>query len=419
MVVSLIGTPEVRSRGPESWLVRSVVSSIVAAALMPIAQAQEADPAAAEEVSEVTITGSRIVRRDFASDSPLATVSEEALQNTSEIGVEQSLNRMPQFVPGQNQFSDAISITVTPRNTPGIATANLRGLGANRTLVLLDGRRTQPANASMVVDLNTIPTAAIESIEVITGGAGSTYGADAVAGVVNFKLKRNYQGITLEAQTGQTEAGDGNQRSATALIGANFGEDRGNAMIGMSFSKRDAIIREDRDFFSALLNEPLSTATQFPNFSGFVANAPGNITNSPAGGSPSQAAVNSVFGGKGFVAGDVANTNSFWFNKAATTDQATLFVTPQARISGTLSPGYLGATFPDDPRAKYVVSNANTGAQTLTTNNIGAYLQVPLTRYSLFTNLHYDVADRVTAYMQASFDENKTRTLTRRLRASR
>ncbi len=83
--------------------------------------------------------------------------------------------------------------------------------------MLLDGRRTQPANASMVVDLNTIPSAAIDNVEVITGGAGSTYGADAVSGVVNFKLKRNFQGVTVDAQTGMTERGDGEQTSISAL----------------------------------------------------------------------------------------------------------------------------------------------------------------------------------------------------------
>ncbi len=173
------------------------------------------------------------MRRDYQSDSPIVTLSSDALSNTSEVGVEQSLNKMPQFVPGQNQFSDAGSITVTPRTSPGIATANLRGLGANRTLVLLDGRRTQPANASMVIDLNTIPSAAIDNVEIITGGAGSTYGADAVSGVVNFKLKRNFQGINTDVQFGMTERGDGEQTAVSALLGSNFADGKGNAMVGL------------------------------------------------------------------------------------------------------------------------------------------------------------------------------------------
>ncbi|MET0290797.1 MAG: TonB-dependent receptor [Steroidobacteraceae bacterium] len=363
---------------------------------------------AGDEVGEVIVTGSRISRRDNTADSPIVTLSSDALTNTSEVGVENALNKMPQFVPGQNQFSDAAAITVTPRTSPGIATANLRGLGANRTLVLLDGRRTQPANASMVVDLNTIPSAAIENVEVITGGAGSTYGADAVAGVVNFKLKRNYQGLTVDTQFGQTAEGDGGQRTITALLGSNFAEGTGNAMIGLTFAKRDAIARFDRDFFAATLTDPYAAASTFLNFPGWVAGAPGNIFNSPAGGAPTQAAVNSVFGAKGYGAGDVA-PGSFYFNQAPTVAQSTVFALPQGRVSGRLSPGYQGGTFPN---AKYVITNFNTGSRTLTTNNTGGYLQVPLERYSLFANSHFELNPHAEVYMQASFDENETETAT-------
>jgi len=383
------------------------VAAAVAAVLSTVQPAFAQDAAATDALTEVVVTGSRIVRRDYNSDSPVVTVSSDALTNTSEVGVEQSLNKMPQFVPGQNQYSDAGAATVTPRSSPGIATANLRGLGSNRTLVLLDGRRTQPANASMVVDLNTIPSAAIDNIEIITGGAGSTYGADAVSGVVNFKLKRNFQGMTTDAQFGQTERGDGEQSAVSALLGSNFAEGKGNAMIGLTYTRREEVIREDVPFFAQALSDPYLAAQQFLNFPGYVANAPGNITGSTAGGAPTQAAMDGVFGAKGYAAGDVLNTTAVYFNTAATTAGATIFALPQGRVDGKLSPGYLGGLYPG---AKYVVSNALTGAQTLTTNNTGGTLQVPLTRYSLFTNARYDITDNVETYVQASFDENKTST---------
>ncbi len=395
-----------RRLGVPSCSIAAAVAAILAGAHMQPALAQEA-AAADEGLTEVVVTGSRIVRRDYNSDSPIVTLSSDALSNTSEIGVEQSLNKMPQFVPGQNQFSDAGSITVTPRQSPGIATANLRGLGANRTLVLLDGRRTQPANASMVVDLNTIPSAAIDNIEIITGGAGSTYGADAVAGVVNFKLKRNFQGVTTDVQFGTTERGDGEQTSVSALLGSNFADGRGNAMIGLTYARREDVIREDVPFFERALSDPNLAAAQFLNFPGFVRGIPGNITGSPAGGGPSQAAMNAVFGAKGYAPGDVSANSAIYFNQAATTDAATVFALGQGLVSGQLSPGYLGGLYPD---AKYVVSNFNTGARTLTTNNTGGTLQVPLTRYSLFTNAHYSFNDNAEAYVQASFQENKTAT---------
>jgi outer membrane receptor protein involved in Fe transport len=394
----------VRIRVP-SYSIAAAVAAVLASVPAQRVFAQEAS--ADEGVSEVVITGSRIVRRDYNSDSPVVTLPSDALTNTSEVGVEQSLNKMPQFVPGQNQFSDAGSITVTPRTSPGIATANLRGLGANRTLVLLDGRRTQPANASMVVDLNTIPSAAIDNVEIITGGAGSTYGADAVSGVVNFKLKRNFEGVTTDAQFGMSERGDGEQTSVSALMGSNFADGKGNAMVGISYSRREEVIREDVDFFEQALSDPYLAAAQFLNFPGFVAGIPGNITGSTAGGAPSQAAVNAVFGAKGYAAGDVVNTSAIYFNQASTTDGATVFALGQGRVSGQLSPGYLGGLAPD---AKYVVSNFNTGAKTLTTNSTGGTLQVPLTRYSLFTNARYTFNDNVEAYVQARFDENKTTT---------
>lgn len=391
--------------GPVGSVAAAVAVALAAVAQPARAQDVPAEPAA--ELAEVVVTGSRIVRRDFNSDSPIVTLDVDALQSTSEVGVEQTLNRLPQFVPGQNQFSDAGSITVTPRASPGIATANLRGLGSNRTLVLLDGRRTQPANAAMIVDLNTIPSAAIETVEVITGGAGSTYGADAVAGVVNFRLKRNFRGASLDAQTGSTERGDGEQTSISALLGADFADGRGNAMVGLSYARRDEIIREDVPFFEQALSDPYLAAAQFLNFPGFVGGIPGNITGSPAGGAPSQGAVNTWLASMGLPANDILNTSAIYFNRAATTDAATLFALTQGRVSGTLSPGYQGGLLPD---AKYVISNANTGARTLTTNNTGGTLQVPLTRYSLFTNMHLDLGENVEAYIQARFDENEVST---------
>jgi len=392
--------------GVPSFSVAAAVAAILSGVHMQPAFAQEA-AAEGEGLTEVVVTGSRIVRRDYQSDSPIVTLSSDALSNTSEVGVEQSLNKMPQFVPGQNQFSDAGSITVTPRTSPGIATANLRGLGANRTLVLLDGRRTQPANASMVIDLNTIPSAAIDNVEIITGGAGSTYGADAVSGVVNFKLKRNFQGINTDVQFGMTERGDGEQTQVSALLGSNFADGKGNAMVGLGYTRREEVIREDVPFFEQALSDPYLAAAQFLNFPGFVGGPPGNITNSPAGGSPRQDAMDALFMSKGYLAGDVANNAAIYFNRAATTDAATVFAVGQGRISGRLSPGYLGGLYPD---AKYVVSNANTGARTLTTNNTGGTLQVPLTRYSLFTNAHYEMNENAEAYVQASLQENKTAT---------
>ena len=157
----------------------SAISGVLASYSLPTF-AQE------EQLEEITVTGSRIVRRDLSAPSPIVTVGAEAFQKSSTGSIESVMNQMPQFVAAGTQFSSSIQNSAT--STPGAATLNLRGLGTNRNLILIDGRRAQPSNAALVVDINTIPAAAIANVEVITGGASSVYGPDAMAGVVNFVL---------------------------------------------------------------------------------------------------------------------------------------------------------------------------------------------------------------------------------------
>ncbi len=189
-----------------------------------------------EALAEVTVTGSRIVRRDETAPSPIVTVGAELFEQSSSSAVETALNQLPQFVPSQTMFS-AADVQPSAFNNPGIVTLNLRGLGANRNLVLVDGRRPQPANALLVVDINSIPSAAIESVEIISGGASAVYGADAMGGVTNFKMKRNFEGLSLNVQHSLTEEGGGEETSVSALIGGNFGEGRGNAMLGITYNR--------------------------------------------------------------------------------------------------------------------------------------------------------------------------------------
>src|SRR4029453_1269970 len=126
---------------------------------------------------------SRIVRKDFEATSPIVTVGSEIFEQSSTTALEANLNKLPQFVPAvSQQVTQDVQNTAT--NTVGASTVSLRGLGPNRNLVLLDGRRAMPVNAQMVVDINSIPSAAVERVEITTGGASSVYGADAVAGVV-------------------------------------------------------------------------------------------------------------------------------------------------------------------------------------------------------------------------------------------
>ena len=133
----------------------------------------------------------------------------------------------------------------------------------------MDGRRAQPANASLVIDLNTIPDAAIERVETITGGASAVYGADALAGVVNFVLKKNFEGVDMDFQTSATQQGDGQESKFSALLGLNGEKGNSNVMFGVEWYQRDAVFQKDRDFFVNGWNDPKNITGGFLYASGY------------------------------------------------------------------------------------------------------------------------------------------------------
>src|SRR5690349_10018387 len=211
-----------------------------------------ATPAFAQDAPEgedsdapIVVTGSRIQRQDFNATTPTVTVNEALLQQSSTAALESSLNKLPQFVPAQTPTAGG-DIQPTATNTPGAATISLRGIGANRNLVLIDGRRSTPPNASGVVDISTIPAAAIERVEIISGGASATYGADAVAGVTNFILKKNFQGLELDGRVGISQEGDGLEYQFSGIMGTDFPDGRGNISLALSMNTREASYQRDR-----------------------------------------------------------------------------------------------------------------------------------------------------------------------------
>ena len=198
---------------------------------------------AAQDVplEEIVVTGSRIARPDFESASPIVSVAPEAFARTGATNVDAVLNRLPQFVP------DITNSSNNPSNG-GQGNLQLRGLGATRTLVLLNGRRLVPANGNGVVDVNVIPPSLIESVEVITGGASAVYGSDAIAGVVNFKLKQEFSGLQFDGSGGVTDQGDGNEYSAGLTGGLEFADGRGDVFGYVGYSEREAITYDQRTF---------------------------------------------------------------------------------------------------------------------------------------------------------------------------
>ncbi|MFK8029703.1 MAG: TonB-dependent receptor [Gammaproteobacteria bacterium] len=202
-----------------------------------------ASPAVAqgsEDLEEVLVTGSRIPRKDFTSNAPVATIDAAQIEMTNTINTESLLNTLPQTVPGLDRTSN------NPGN--GTATVDLRGLGANRTLVLINGARATPTTLGGVVDINTIPNALIKDIEVLTGGASAVYGSDAVSGVVNFILKDDFEGAQFNVSHEVTQEGDASLTSADMTIGANIADDRGNVVFNFAVTERDDLFQGDRDF---------------------------------------------------------------------------------------------------------------------------------------------------------------------------
>lgn len=326
------------------------------------------------ELEEVTVTGTRILRRDYEAQTPIVTLDAQTFTERTNIGLEAALNQLPQFtVAGtQSQLSSANSAFPSAIAAPGAATVNLRGLGLNRTLVLLDGRRVQPVNGLLVVDLNTIPSAAIARVEVITGGAAAVYGADAIAGVVNFILKRDFEGMEFSTQYGMSQEGDGEEVLINGLFGSNFSGDRGNVMLGLDYARRETIFGRDRDWVVAGWDDPGTNAGGIgsSNLSTYVVDG----FNAPAAG---------------------------WL------PPATNYVIDQ---NGSV----FNALNPMDPAHPYTGPLGGSGPNFFKLNPDGSlgfidrehnFLQFPLERYSIFGSGRYSLTDRIDVFSTVRFSE--------------
>ncbi len=283
------------------------LTALLAVPAPVLAQDDAAQEAQAEvDSGAIVITGSRIVRRDFQANSPIVTLESETFENVSTVAIETVLNQLPQFVPALSQF-ETMDVQNSATSTPGASTVNLRGLGSNRNLVLIDGRRGQPVNGSLIVDINSIPSAAVQRVEVITGGASAVYGADAVSGVVNFILKKDFDGFEFGTQYGLTEKGDAAEFRVSALMGANLANGRGNVMFGVEHASRGAAYSRDRKFFRDGWADPASTYGRASRLSDVYWTP--NPHASWGDNRPSQAVVDATFGGEG---GN--RTGPFFFN---------------------------------------------------------------------------------------------------------
>jgi iron complex outermembrane recepter protein len=196
------------------------------------------DAADSSSLSEIVVTGSLIADPSLAKSSPVLSVSEEEIELRQNNVAEELLRTIPGAVAGTN--AEVIN------STYGASTVNLRGLGENRNIVLLDGARMTPWGLDGSVDLNDIPLALIDHVEVLTGGAVSTYGADAIAGVVNFVTKRNFSGLQIDASDQINQKGDGNTLRTDLLLGGDIDDHRGNAFLSFGFQDSHGLFRNER-----------------------------------------------------------------------------------------------------------------------------------------------------------------------------
>lgn len=226
---------------------RLTIASVISLAMSgPILAQVDEDVSAAEanEIEEIVVTGSRLKRDSFNVSTPLVVVDNEALQDAGLGSLALTLvDEVPSLFESSSNTNTQSSIGST-----GLTTMNLRQLGSNRTLTLIDGRR-QVSNSysGNYVSLNTIPRGMIERVDVVTGGSTATYGSDAVAGVVNIITEQDKEGFSFYARGGQTSEGGGEEFTLNADFGTSFSAGRGYLFAGVTYDEEFGIENKDRD----------------------------------------------------------------------------------------------------------------------------------------------------------------------------
>ncbi|SEJ99424.1 TonB-dependent Receptor Plug Domain [Sphingobium sp. AP50] len=323
-----------------------VAPAILGAALISsAAMAQETAAGAAASDDVIVVTGSRIARRNLDTPAPIAVVGQEEFKLSGTVNVEQVINTLPQVIPGTTSFS----------NNPGggVSTLNLRGLGETRTMVLVNGRRWMFYDASQLVDLNTIPTFLLQDVNVVTGGASAVYGSDALAGVVDFTLRKDLVGVEAGGQYNITGEGDGRRYEAYIAFGTELGDGRGHATVYGEYYNRSSIMQSGRSFSNEALGENDDSTGLIPGGSSTTPN--GRFTSTLA---------------------------------AANCPTGNVFCSPGAYFT---APG---------------VSRPRTAAD-LYNYAPDNYLMVPQERYLMGGYADYEVVDGHTAYTEVTFVNNR------------
>lgn len=351
-----------------------------AAALATPAWAQDEpvvgdQPAQAQSQGDVVIvTGSRVARPNLESNSPIAVVTGEEVVENADITLETFLNTLP-------QVNAAATTTSNNPSNGGAATIDLRGLGSNRNLILINGRRPMVSSTLQDVDVNTIPQGLIERIDVITGGAGAAYGADAIAGVVNIILRDDFEGIDLRATYANTlPETDAREVQLSGTFGGNFADGRGNMAVSVEYADREGLIKAQRLF----AQQATATTGTFPT-GRYTAVANNEIP---------QAAINALFASYGSLPRDYPTQGLLGFNSDGSLFGIGTFNNPRDVTNFRYGP-FSAANpnlnfFPDFYSYNFDIVNL---------------LVLPLERFSGFLRGNYEITPSFDVFVQAGYTD--------------
>ena len=331
---------------------------------------------------DIVVTGTLIRNPNLTSSSPISVIGQDEIELQNANVAEELLRELPGAVP-------SIGSAVNNGNG-GQSFVNLRGIGSNRNIVLLDGNRVVPGNLAGVVDLNNIPLALVERTEVLTGGASTTYGADAIGGVVNFITRQDFAGAEINVSEQITQEGDGNRLRADVTIGANFDDGRGNAVFSVGYQEVDPVYQGDRyisrlnvDTYSGAVGGGSGTAVP-SRFTGTRPLVGANPSTTPA-----------------FVQNGLVANPKFDPKKPVSVDnpvQVPLLVP----VAGGLANG-----------AARQVNAAGQAIAPFSAFNFNPdnIFQTPFERFNMFGQARYEVADGIELYTRGLFSKNTVETI--------
>jgi outer membrane receptor protein involved in Fe transport len=346
-------------------------------------------PAETTPLEEIEVTGSRITRRDFQSASPIVSVPAAVFAESSSVSVERTLAMLPQFVP-------TVTGTSNEPSNDGQANLSLRGIGVSQTLVLVDGKRLMPADGRGSVDVNVLPPTMIESVEVVTGGASAAYGSDAIAGVVNFRLRDEVDGLEFDGDWSQTGHGDGQEYSAGILAGTSFADGRGEVVAYVGYAEREQVDQGDRRHTKYPYNYYPDETNGYGPSGAFLGGGDGRTEDGYFVIFSNPMVFSQLFASYGYPPGTV-----MYYPGVGVNDDRTVF-----RFGDDVTPGsvvnYRGDIDPIMYNDRFLTYN---------TAPLTA-LQLPLERTSLFLRGQFNLSESVEGYAQAIYaDYSATRQL--------